>query len=380
MKLRSSILFVVIFSALSIVIPAGPFTAAATESPDMKTGQPATKAEWDKLVADAQKEGKVVIFAGPIGDAREALTTAFRQKYGISLEILLGRGEEIVTKVTAERRAGIYSVDLMLHGMTTFFNSVKPKALTVPIAPLLVAPDVLDRSKWRGGRLPFADKEGHLAVLVYGSAPHLLVNTTLVKPGEFKTHQDFLDPKWRSKLVINDPSVGGAGAEWFTFVMLQLMGQEKGMAFMKQLVKQEQAITRNQRLLAEWVARGKYVGAIGTSKATAADLMRSGAPVAYADMKDPRPTSSGTGNIMVVDKAPHPNATKLFTNWILSKDGAAIYSKAHGYASTRLDVSTEGLDPMLIPTAEEVILGEEYQKSKGKMRKLAAQIFGDLKK
>ena len=379
MKVISSI-FVIVFTALLIVTTSAHLTAAATDSPAVKTGQPATKAEWDKLIADAKKEGKVVIYAGPIGDAREALTTAFRQKYGISLEILLGRGEELVTKVETERRAGIYSVDIMLHGMTTYFNSVKPKGLTVPITPLLVVPEVLDRSKWRGGRLPFADKEEHLAVLVLGSAPHLLVNTGLVKPGEFKTHQDFLDPKWKGKIVINDPSLGGAGTEWFTFVLMQLMGQEKGTAFMKQLVKQEPALTRDQRLLAEWVARGKYVGAIGTSKATATDLMRADAPGAFADMKDPRPTSSGTGNLMVVDKAPHPNATKLFTNWILSREGATVYSKAHGYAATRTDVSTEGVDPFVIPSADEVILGEEYQKSKGKMRKLAAEIFGVLNK
>jgi iron(III) transport system substrate-binding protein len=354
--------------------------AAAIETSAAKTGSPAAKVEWDKLVADAKKEGTVVIYAGPIGDARSALTNAFRQKYGISLDIVMGRGEELITRIESERRAGIYAVDVGLHGMTTYFNSLKPKGFTIPITPLLVLPETLDLSQWRGGKLPFADKEGHLAVLVLGSAPHLLINTTLVKPGEISSHQDMLDPKWRGKIIINDPSLGGAGTEWFTYIVTKVMGLEKGTAFMKQLAKQEPAITRDQRLLSEWVARGKYVGAIGTSKATTVQLMQAGAPIAFTDLKESRPTSSGTGNLMVFDKAPHPNATKLFTNWILSREGAAVYAKAHGYASTRLDVSTEGIDPIVIPRANEYILGEEYQIAKGEMRKLAAEIFRDVMK
>ncbi len=238
-----------------------------------KTGLSASKAEWDKLVADAKREGRVAIFAGPIGDGRSALTNAFQQKYGISLDIVLGRGEELLAKMESERRAGIYGVDAIIHGMTTYFNSGLLKSSTVPIAPLLVLPENQDLSKWRGG---------------------------------------------------------------------------------------------------------KYAAALAPDKSTTAALIRAGAPLAYADLKEPRPTSSGPGNIVVMDRAPHPNATKLFINWLLSKEGIAVYSKAHGYASTRLDVHTEGVDPIFMPKPGETILGEEYQLSKGEMRKLAAEIFRDL--
>ena len=345
-----------------------------------KTDQPAAKADWDKLVADAKKEGKLVIYAGPLGKARPALMNAFRQKYGISLDIIMGRGEEILAKMEGERRAGLYEVDAGIHGMTTFFNSVKPNATvkTVSIPSLLVLPEVLDLSKWRGGKLPLADAEGHLAVLVLGPAPHLLINTELVKPGEITSHYDLLEPKWRGKFAVNDPSLGGAGTEWFTYVVTKVMGIEKGTAYMKQLVKQDPGITRDQRLLTEWVARGKYAAALAPDKATSAELVRAGAPLAYPDLKEPRPTSSGPGNLMVFDKAPHPNAIKLFTNWLLSKEGAAVYSQAHGLPSTRLDVPPEGIDPVFIPKPSENILGEEYQKSKGAMRKLATEIFRDL--
>ncbi|MDP2645542.1 MAG: extracellular solute-binding protein [Desulfobacterales bacterium] len=373
--MKSSSSLGVFFLAAMLIVTSGlPPTVMASQT------APFSPAQWEDLVGKAKKEGTVVIYAGPIGEARNALTEAFRQKYGISLDIVLGRGKEIVARIESERRAGIYSVDVGIHGMTTFFNSIKPKSITVPIAPLLILPEILDLAKWRGGKLPLADQEGHLAVLVLGSSPHLLINTTMVKPDEIKSHRDLLDPKWQGKLAMNDPSLGGAGTEWFTFIVKKEMGLEKGTAFMKQLARQKPAVTRDQRLLSEWVARGKYAAVLAPDKSTTMQLIRAGAPLAFVDLEESRPTSSGPGNIMVFDRAPHPNATKLFLNWILSKEGIGVYSRAHGYTSTRLDVVTEGVDPIFMPRPTDTILGEDYQIAKGEMRKLAKEIFRDVLK
>src|SRR3990172_433118 len=83
-----------------------PLSSAAAEPNAARTGPSVafSKTEWDKLVAEAKKEGKVVIYASTIGGAREALTRAFRQKYGISLDIVMGRGAEIVAQIESERR------------------------------------------------------------------------------------------------------------------------------------------------------------------------------------------------------------------------------------------------------------------------------------
>lgn len=354
----------------------GPTPQPASTTPYV--AKVSTESDWEKLVTEAKKEGSVVIYAGPIGAARGALMEAFREKYGIALDIASGRGEEMITKMDNERRAGIYYIDMSIHGMTTFFNLIKPKGYTVPIKPFLVLPEVLDTSKYRGGKLPMADEDGHLAVLVMASTPHMAINTEMVKPGEITTHTDLLNPKWKGKIASNDPSMTGASTEWFTFVVKVLMGTEKGIDFMKQLLKQELVITRDQRLLSEWVARGKYAIAIAPDKATTGEFMKAGAPISFGDMKDPRPTSSASGNIMVFDKIPHPNATKLFINWLLSKEGSEVFSKSFGHASTRLDVSTEWVDPILIPGPQDIILGEDYQLAKGEMRKLAAEIFREV--
>lgn len=374
-------IFIVLFGIASMVTLFLPTVSSAAPEPNAAKTGPAVssaKVEWDKLVLEAKKEGKVVIYASTIGGARDALTKAFRQKYGISLDIIMGRGAEMIAKIESERRAGLYGVDVGLNGLTTFFNSIRPSGLTVPIVPLLTLPEILDNSKWRGGRLPVADSKGHVIVMVNGSAPHLLINTDLVKPEEIKSHQDLLNPKWRGRLAINDPSRGGAGTLWFTFLVTKVMGPEKGVNFMKQLAKHEPVVLRDERLLSEWVARGKYAAAISPDKGNSVQMIRAGAPLAFADLREPRPTNSGSGNVMIYEKAPHPNATKLFVNWLLSREGADVYSHGHGYPSTRLDVSTEGIEPILIPRSDETILGEDFQLAKGEWDKMAAEIFRDL--
>jgi len=79
-----------------------------------------------------------------------------------------------------------------------------------------------------------------------------------------------------------------------------------------------------------------------------------GAPFAFIDVKEPRRLNSGYGIICVFKKAPHPNATKLFVNWLLSKEGSSVFARATQYASTRADVPPEGILPIMVPRPGDV--------------------------
>ena len=70
---------VLLLTGLFLLSSDCPLKAAATDSSALKS-QAASKAEWDKLVTDAKKEGTVVIYAGPIGAARTAINHAFPPK------------------------------------------------------------------------------------------------------------------------------------------------------------------------------------------------------------------------------------------------------------------------------------------------------------
>ena len=83
---------------------------------------------------------------------------------------------------------------------------------------------------------------------------------------------------------------------------------------------------------------------------------------------------------MVTNYAPHPAASQLFVNWLLSKEGGTVWSQAYGYPSTRLDVTTKGFLPEVIPAATDLYPDESYIVKKGEMTKVAAEIFSPLMK
>lgn len=336
------------------------------------------KSEWDSLVEAAKREGSVVIYCTSIGESGEASSRAFREKYGINLEYVPGRGDQHVQRITTERNAGLSVVDAMLTGLGTFYNSISPMKITVPLEPLLVLPEVTDGSKWRTGGILFVDSAKTCAAFSVNSLPYTAVNTDMVREGEFASTEDVLSSKWNGKIVISDPSVSGNGAEWFTFIMLQAYGREKGPEYIQRLVKQEPALTRDLLLQAEWVARGKYLVGLGTETSHVNKMARAGAPIKLLAMKEGQPLTSGPMNLMVFDKAPHPNAVKLFANWALSQEGGTIFSKYSGYVSARRDVSTADFDPILVPGPKDILPGQEYKLEQGKLLKVASDLFKDL--
>ena len=65
---------------------------------------------------------------------------------------------------------------------------------------------------------------------------------------------------------------------------------------------------------------------------------------------------------VVIKNAPHPNATKVLVNWLLSKDGQEIYSKAQGQATRRLDVDTKWMDEIGTRSAKDFMTVEDFHK------------------
>src|SRR5262249_13178326 len=126
----------------------------------------AWKQKWDTTLAQAKKEGKVVVF-GPPGDRiREALIKGFAKAFpDITMEFSGARGGELATRIKAERDAGIYSVDTgnnVTSPANSYFNPIK--ALD-PIEPALIFPEVIDPKNWRDNRLEFSNRATRLDLI-----------------------------------------------------------------------------------------------------------------------------------------------------------------------------------------------------------------------
>jgi len=303
---------------------------------------------WDDALAAARKEGKVVVSGPPSQQLRQSLPAAFRARYGITLEYLGGRSSETAARMRAEKAAGISTVDVMVAGIQTMATILYREKMIDPLKPVLVLPEVVDGSKWKKGKLWFSDPEDLYILRLSNFASVVFhINTTKVRLGELRSVQDLLDPKWKEKISLQDPTVPGSGSNQAAHLYI-----EYGEEFVRRLyIDQKPSISRDTRQLTDWLARGTYPISAGAEYAEVDKLRKDGLPIApvesLADL--PGEISAGFGQVALLSQAPHPNAARIFVNWLASKEGGEVLARAMGVPSTRNDVDEGFLPAEVIP-------------------------------
>ncbi|MBI4334917.1 MAG: extracellular solute-binding protein [Chloroflexi bacterium] len=343
--------------------------------------KPSWQQEWNKTLAEARAEGTIVLYGStPPAILKERATNLFREKFGLSLETLSAKGGELRVKIESERRMGIYYPDILIGGAPTNYD-IKGWGFTDPIEPALLLPEVTDSSKWYGGKLPWSD-EKKMAFLFFASPdPPLAINTDMVRRGEIKSYKDLLAPRWKGKIVMNDPTSDGAGL--LMFAQTQLHNLVDADYFRRLARDQEVTLSRDKRLQVEWVAKGKYPVLLFASPNDVAPFVQAGAPIAPTSVEEGTILSETSNALSLMNKAPHPSAARVFINWFLGKEGQQLIQDATDKQVQRTDISTDKLtggvrqpgekylpDPLKI---EKVYL-EEYPK----YADMARQIFGPL--
>ena len=264
----------------------------------------------------------------------------FKAKYGITVEYIGGRGTETSAKLRAERSAGIYSVDIAFGGSDSMATTYYGEKFIAPLKPELIDPEVTDPTKWKKGKLWFSDPEDKYVLRLFNTAgPIVFINTSLVKPGELKSVQDLLDPKWKGKISAHDPRVAGSGIGQATRFYLQF-GEE----FLQKLyVDQQPTIVRDRRQLTDGVARGAHPIALDGEDEQLRKLKEDGLPIEaiykFPDMGGT--VSSGIGQMVLLDKAPNPNAAQAVRQLDRFKGRAEVFSRARGEAPTRSDIDAK---------------------------------------
>jgi iron(III) transport system substrate-binding protein len=311
--------------------------------------------QWNQLIVDAKKEGKVVILAPPDPQVRRVLPAKFKERFGITVDYLGGRSNESSARLRTERDAGISTVDAVLAGIQTMATIFYREKMLDPLPPVLILPEVLDGSKWTKGKLWFMDPEQKYILRLFNTVGTMFfLNTSQVKPEELKQAKDLLNPKWKGKIVLHDPTVPGAGSNDAARLYVQF-----GDDFVKKLyVDQKPMISRDRRFVTDAIVHGSYPIAISASSDELLRMREEGLPLlpVYTLPDLPGTVSAGVGEVGLLNNAPHPNAAKLFVNWIASKDGLEVFSRARGDAPTRSDIDALSyLSADIVPKA-----GEEY--------------------
>jgi ABC-type Fe3+ transport system substrate-binding protein len=311
------------------------------------------EAQWEKTVAAAKKEGELSVYLNAPAQVRPALTKAFEDKFGIKIVAVVGTGPELSARIVSEYSAGLHAVDVSFQGCSTLIRLIGTRGFLAPIEPLLVLPEVKDPKVWSGGKLTY-DKEGTAFRFINHSLPPLIYNTDLVQPDAIQSYLDLQKPEWKKKIVMHDPSVLGAGANGISYLAV-LWGLDKAKEYLTHLLKTQGAgITRNYQQHVEWVGHGKYAIGLWPNPGQAARYIKAGIPIAVTHLKEGAVASPAFGCLGIPAKPAHPNATKIFVNWFLSREGQALAVKSYELPSARLDVPPAGV-------LKEFVIGPEQK-------------------
>ncbi len=340
----SLVIFVLLLACAPKIAPVAPEAKKTPEAMATPGVGQSWEAEWEKVQKEARREGKLVLYSGVGPDLRAAFQEALKD-YGISLDFIGGRSVELQEKVFRERKAGIYNVDLFMTGIGTMFPM---KPFSLPPETLFILPEVKDHKLWYKGDVNFIDKERLILVFIAYLDQGIHINTDIVKPGEIKSMQDLLAPKWKGKIIVDDPLLIGRGQTFMEHTTIRL-GEE----YVNQLMKQEPVTTRDVRQVAEFVARGRYPIGLGVRPDPYQEFKRAGAPIANIFLDEVANLASGIGNVVYLEKAPNPNASRVFLNWLLSKKGQTIWQEIRMDQSARNDVSVDNLVKAGLPVRKD---------------------------
>jgi ABC-type Fe3+ transport system substrate-binding protein len=267
------------------------------------------------VIEAAKKEGEVTWYTTQIiSQLVRPVTAAFEKKYpGIKVRAFRAGNAELTVKIINESRTGRPQVDVF--DGTGAVVALRREGYVLQWLPEAAKDYPADLKDPQGYWIA-----NNLFIITAG------FNTSLVPRGtEPKTYEDLLNPKWRGKLAWNSfPTSSGVGG--FVGTVLTEMGREKGIAYLREFSKQNVANLRGSaREVLDQVIAGEYAVGLQIFNHHAVISAKKGAPVDWIKMEP----LTGTLSVLSIHKnPPHPNAAKLLSDFIISKEGQEVFRDA----------------------------------------------------
>ena len=274
----------------------------------------------ESVVDAAKREGEVVYYASMNLAEANAIIAEFEKRYPF-IKVKLNRtgSEKLLTRILTEFRAKktfadiIQTVEFSMH----IFNRSGVLARYLPQSNAFYPKDFKEEGLW---------------TTVYYNAYVTAYNTRLVPKNTLpKTYDDLLDPKWKGKLLMD-----GTKADWFAG-MLQILGPQRGLEFMRELAKQQPSPREGHELLAQLVVAGEGHFDVNIPVSSVERVKERGAPIDWTALGTAPAIMVGAG---IASQAPHPNAAKLFLEFVLSREGQKLM-KTPGRHVARSDLVGE---------------------------------------
>jgi ABC-type Fe3+ transport system substrate-binding protein len=346
-------LFVLLVASfVSVAVGHGTVLAADTRS--------ARPAEWEKTLEAARREARIVIGIPPSSDLRKEMQVVLREKFGLEAELVSAPGPRNASRIASERKAGVSYFDALIVGTGTAV-ALAHDGMLEPIEAFLLLAEVKDPKQWWGGHIwedNLSTRRFLYSFLADVSTHGIWYNSSLAKPAELQSFDDYLAPKWKGRIGFSDPRVPSSGQSIWSF-MWDLKGEE----FLKKLAQQDLFLTRDLRQLTDALSKGNVAVAFGIGRSQAEPFVKAGLPIKPVPApKEGLPASNSFGVLGIVKDPPHPHATKIFVNWFLSREGQDWYGRVMQNGTRRLDVDTKWLKQLGVEAAKDALTVEEYHK------------------
>jgi ABC-type Fe3+ transport system substrate-binding protein len=287
------------------------------------------------LVDAAKKEGEVTWYTTlTIDQLARPLAEAFEKKYGIKVNVNRTDSAGVALRLHNEMQAGRVVADVVDGSSGTL--ALKSEGALMKWVP--------DSAK----RFPkvLVDPDG------YWTAHQLLVLTpaynteSVPKTDVPKTWEDLLDPRWKGRMVWSSNVSTSAGAGFVGLVLAE-RGDESGMAYLRRLATQNiTGLLISGHSVVDEVVAGEYAIGLQVFNDTAVFRRRQNAPVDWIAIN---PALAVTSVISVAERAPHPNAAKLFVDFDVGPEGQAI-ERDNDYVPADPDIAPR--DPYVRPDGQ----------------------------
>ncbi len=249
----------------------------------------------------AKKEGKVVVYGTVVPQVMNVINKGFEKKYGISVEYWRGSATQVLDRAVTERRAGkpVFDVTEAAGAATVIMKREGLFARYVPPS---------------SDKFPDFVKEKDGLITAWRALPiGILYNTEMVKAADVpKTWDDLLNPKWRSKISMADPTRHATTTQFLW--NLQKFKGEKWLDYVKALAKQEPHLVESMAPVPNVIIRGEAEVGIGYIKY----VKQYKGPIAYVLMDK---FISEPSYVSLSGKALNSEAGKLYIDYVCSVEG-----------------------------------------------------------
>jgi iron(III) transport system substrate-binding protein len=274
----------------------------------------------------AQHEGALTLYTTIAEKDLPTLIQPFESKYSIKVTIWRAGTDKVLQRTVAEHAAGRYDVDVIHFGSPEMEALAREKILqpiTSPVQDDLQPGSVPPHRQWAATLLS-------VWVQAY--------NTKLLTRDELpKTYRDLLDPKWKGKLGIE-----AKDQDWFSSVADVMGGEAAGVKFFQDLAATNGVSVRvGHTLLTNMVISGEVPIALTVYNYMPEQAKKKGAPIDWFALEPAIARSNAVG---VASRAPHPNAARLFYDYLLGEEAQKSFvSMDYVPSNTKVDSPLKGV-------------------------------------